>query len=327
VTTTRRSRRLLVAALAVVAAALLVYLTLHDGSKQQGAAVPAPAGIYLGMYAPNTEPGRFDTAEVEALETRLGRTFAIDHHYYEWRDPFPGSLEQADRDAGRIPMISWQPTGISLTDIAEGRYDDLLRARAGALKQFDRPVLLRLAHEPNGDWYTWSERYDRGPAVAGNTAAMYVRAWRHAHDVFAQAGADNVSWVWSVNFRDFPADNGADRYYPGDDAVDWVGIDAYNGGDALPGTTWTGIGPLIAPLYATYAPRKPIMLTEVGSAEAGGDKAAWVAGLAAELPRRYPEVKAVVWFSKDEWKVDSSPAALDAFSALAGSKTFSPAPG
>jgi hypothetical protein len=51
-----------------------------------------------------------------------------------------------------------------------------------------------------------------------------------------------------------------------------------------------------------------------------------VAGLAAELPRRYPEVKAVVWFSKAEWRIDSSPPALAAFTRMADSKTFSPGP-
>jgi beta-mannanase len=129
--------------------------------------------------------------------------------------------------------------------------------------------------------------------------------------------------VWSVNFRDFPAGNSADNYYPGDDVVDWVGIDAYNSGDVTPATSWTSIGPLIAPIYSRYAARKPIMLSEVGSVEHGGDKAAWVAGLAAELPRRYPAVKAVVWFnSSSEFRVDTSAAALSAFTRMATSKAF-----
>lgn len=300
------------------------YVWLRHDPAERGGAVPARSGIYLGVYAPNAEPGRFDTAVVQALESRLGRRFAINQHYYYWTNPFPTDLEPTDRAAGRTPLITWLPNDVALPDIAAGRYDTLLRDRAAALAGFGSPVLLRLAHEPNGDWYSWSAHYDRGRPIAGNTAASYVRAWRHIHAVFAAAGADNVSWVWSVNFRDYPSENRADAYYPGDDVVDWVGIDAYNSGDTNPATTWTGIGPLIAPVYGRYAARKPIMLTEVGSAERGGDKAAWIAGLAAELPRRYPDVGAVVWFSKEVWRVDSSPAALAAFIRMAGSPAFRP---
>jgi hypothetical protein len=310
---------------AVVAIAVGSFLLLEHDSVERGGPVPAQTDIYLGVYAPNSQPNRYDTTEVKALEARVGRRFAIDQHYYYWTDPFPTDLEPTDRAAGRLSMVSWLPNDIALTDITSGRYDELLRTRADAMKAFGGPILLRFGHEPNGDWYTWSEHYQRGPAIAGNTAASYVAAWRHVHDVFAKAGADNVSWVWSVNFRDFPAGNSADSYYPGDDVVDWVGIDAYNEGDVTPATSWTGIGPLIAPLYGRYAHRKPIMLTEVGSVEQGGDKAAWVAGLAAELPRRYPDVKAVVWFNKAEFRVDSSPAALAAFKRLATAEAFRPA--
>jgi glycosyl hydrolase family 26 len=324
-----RHRRLLHVALGaiavVVAITLVSYLAVDHDAAERGGAVPAAGGIYLGVYAPNRQPDRYDTTEVQALEARVGRRFAIDQHYYSWTDPFPTDLEPTDRSAGRLSMVSWKPNGVSLTDIASGRYDELVRTRAAAMKAFGGPILLRFGHEPNGDWYSWSEHYDRGPVIAGNTAASYVAAWRHVHDVFAKAGADNVSWVWSVNYRDFPAGNSADDYYPGDDVVDWIGIDAYNSGDVTPATSWTGIGPLIAPMYGRYAKRKPIMLTEVGSVEQGGDKAAWVNGLAAELPDRYPDVKAVIWFSKAAYRVDSSSAALSAFTRMATSKTFSAA--
>jgi Glycosyl hydrolase family 26 len=321
-----RLRNVLLAIATIGAVVAIVFLALHGHSGNRGGAVPAQAAIYLGIYAPGGAAGHIDATQTGRREAQVGRRFAIDQHYYNWTDPFPGDLELADRTAGRLPLITWQPTGIGLADIASGRYDTMLRARARALHAYARPVLLRLAHEPNGDWYTWSAHYDRGPRVAGNTAATYVSAWRHVHEVFADAGAGNVAWVWSPNFRDFPAENGADHYYPGDDVVDWVGIDAYNGGSSTSGTAWTGIGQLIGPLYAAYAPRKPIMLTEVGSADAGGDKAAWVDGLAAELPARFPAVKAVVWFDKAEWRVDSTPAAMAAFGRLAAAAAFSAAP-
>ena len=280
--------------------------------------VPARSTIYLGVYAPSGDgavvPVRAAGSAAGSRSTSTTTTGA---------DPFPGGLEQDDRRAGRIPLITWQPTGIRLADVAAGRDDALLRERAAALRAFGRPVLLRLAHEPNGDWYTWSEHYDRGAPIPGNTAATYVRAWRHVHAVFAAAGAANVAWVWSPNARDYPAGNRAERYYPGDDVVDWVGIDAYNG---VPRRRLDGIGPLIAPLYHRYAERKPVMLPEVAASDGDGRRAAWIDGLAAELPQRYPAVKAVVWFDRAEWQIDHAPPAFAAFARMAAARAFSARP-
>src|SRR5690349_24021953 len=40
----------------------------------------------------------------------------------------------------------------------------------------------------NGDWqFPWSAQLN------GNTPADYIAAWRHVHDLFAQAGATNVT--------------------------------------------------------------------------------------------------------------------------------------
>jgi hypothetical protein len=306
----------------VLAAAALAWLTWpRHGTR--GGAVPARSAIYLGVYAPSGGGAGSRTDAVARFERGLGRRVAIDQHYYDWTDPFPGRLEQDDARAGRIPLLTWQPTGVRLADVADGRDDALLRARAAALRSYGRPVLLRLAHEPNGDWYTWSEAYDRGPRIPGNTAAAYVRAWRHVHAVFAAAGADNVAWVWSPNFRDYPAGNRAERYYPGDDVVDWVGIDAYNG---VPGGQWTGVGPLIAPLYQRFARRKPLMLSEVGTSAGGGRRAAWIDGLAAELPARYPAVRAVVWFDRAAWEIDHDTRAFAAFARMARAGAFSARP-
>ncbi len=319
----RRPLWLALAAVAVLAVAAALIWLARPHRADRGGAVPAARSVYLGVYAPATTSAGAVTDRVTALERRLGRRFAIDQHYYDWTNPFPGSLERDDRAAGRIPLITWQPDGVSLAAIAAGRDDDLVRRRAADVRAFGRPVLLRFAHEPNGDWFDWSAAYDRGTPIGGNTAAAYVRAWRHLHAVFAAAGATNVAWVWSPNAEDFPASNTAARYYPGDDVVDWVGIDAYDGG---PATGWRGLGRLIAPLYDAYAERKPVMLSEVGAANDRGRGGAFIDGLAAELPMRYPRVRAVVWFDQSEWRLDAAAATMAAFGRLAASSRFSARP-
>ena len=110
--------------------------------------------------------------------------------------------------AGAVPMIVWEPwerplngyasptqAGASVAAIASGRYNTYIRGWARALAQYRRPVLIKFMHEMNRSWYPWSI------GVNGNTAAGYVRAWRHVHDLFRAAGATNVAWVWSLNTR------------------------------------------------------------------------------------------------------------------------------
>ena len=60
------------------------------------------------------------------------------------------------------------------------------------------------------------------------TPADYVAAYRHIHAVFAQYGVTKAVWAWvptgwKGNY------NKLAPYYPGNDVVDWIGWDPYNG--------------------------------------------------------------------------------------------------
>jgi len=52
---------------------------------------------------------------------------------------------------------------------------------------------------------------------------------------------------------------------------------------------------------------------------ARGDKAAWIAEAFAQLPVDFPRVRAVGWFNEatetGDWPIETSPAALAAFTA------------
>jgi len=88
-------------------------------------------------------------------------------------------------------------------------------------------------HEMNGDWFTWG--YVNGHN--GNTPQDFIDAFRYVVDVFRDAGADNVSWVWTINASwtdDFSV------AFPGEDYVDRMGMNGFNWGDFPKGThqTW-----------------------------------------------------------------------------------------
>ena len=158
-----------------------------------------------------------------------------------------------------------------------------------------------------------------------------MAAFRHLHDVFTARGATNVIWVWSPNATDAPevAGNHWTDYYPGDTYVDWVGIDGYNWGTATSFGRWQRFEDVFAPVYDDYADRKPIMIAETASTEAGGDKAAWIAQLRPALAERFPAVAAVVWFDQHketDWSFTSSPGTLAAFRTLGADELLSPLP-
>jgi Glycosyl hydrolase family 26 len=315
--TKERQRRIKYLIIAVMCAAALF---ISSGPGTQAVAVhpplAVPGRVIFGAFT--SSRGLSRAASVISREAQLGRRLAVDSHYYNWTDPFPGSAESADALAGRTPMITWW--GIDPALIVNGSQDSLITAHARAVRAYGRPLFLRWGAEMNGNWYAWS----------GHPSAFRA-AWRHIHDIFAAVGVHNAAWVWAPNADSHPGGtstsswNNWRNYYPGDAYVDWVGIDGYNWGSL---NSWQSFGQIFAPVYADYARRKPIMIAESGSVEAGGNKAAWLANAAAWI-KAHPSIAAVVWFDTSQsssgldWRVDSSASALRAYITMARDPYFS----
>ena len=154
--------------------------------------------------------------------------------------------------------------------------------------------MLRFMHEMNGTWYPWAI------TTNGNTEATYIAAWRHVHDLFAEAGASNVSWVWTINSFAGLDDPHRDlsRFYPGDDYVDWVSVTGFNWGDSLGFDAWRSVDEIFRGSYNELTRLgKPIMVSEIGTVAGGnGDPAEWIRRAISRFAEAYPEIKAVVWF-------------------------------
>jgi hypothetical protein len=317
------ARRALVAlailcCLGLLAAGVLLRARPHrgepagPGERPSGSLAPR-AGALLGAWV--TPPGDFTTAgrraAVSRLEADLGRRLDIDHHFYDFRKPFPTGDERWDLQHGRISMISWGDADTAR--VASGAEDRLVRARADAVRALGRPVLLRWFWEMDGRRY-------RGVA---RSPASYVAAWRHLHDVFAEQGADNVRWVWCPNASGFAA-GGAPRYYPGDAYVDWVCADGYS-------YPWTrqSFAQVFGPFHRWGARTgKPLMIGEFGAAEQDpGEKARWLRDARSALKGPLQRIAAVVYFDADrryDWRVDTTPASFQAFKAIAADPYFAP---
>lgn len=279
-------------------------------------------GVLLGGYVdPDARWSGNDAAKAEttAFESAIGRKLKLNMHFYAWTNTFPSGLEQWDLANGRTPVVSWEATG--LNPILSGSYDAMIRARADALKALGKPVFLRWGHEMNGNWYAWDGAHNNDPGKT-NGPAKYRAAWKRIHGIFRARGATNVVFVWAPNHENVPnvSWNSWRNYYPGDSYVDWVGIDAYNWGTSRSWSRWKWISTLIKPVYADYAARKPIMLAETSSAEAGGSKASWIANMRKYVKTSFPSVAAILWFQvkkENDWRTNSSSSAMTAYRAMA----------
>jgi beta-mannanase len=300
-------------------------------------AFPAPeAGALFGAFVgagPETEP---DTQSEELFvnqEGLIGRGWVIDNRFYDDKTDWVNDRTAWDIANHIIPLITWMPFGDGdpLDEINAGQHDAEITAQAQRAKTLGTQILLRWGHEMNGNWYPWSGSLSGGDDDGGtNTGpAKYVAAWKHVHDLFVQAGATNVVWVWCINVADVPDApwNHWTNYYPGDDYVDWVGLDAYNWGSSSTCCVWTTFQDLVDTPYQDYVGKKPMMLPETASAEVGGDKAQWITDMHNLLKTEYTDIKGVVWFDinkETDWRIASSPTALAAYKAMALDPYFSP---
>lgn len=287
----------------------------------QPAAAAAQTPIQLGAYVPGA-PG--DAAILDSYSSMVGRKPDIVMMFRNLNGPLLYSPEITNLSArGETPLVTLEPyagSGMAaFNDIASGKYDSYFRKEADALRGLNMTVMLRFAHEmnlPSNDW---------GPGKAGNTEANYVEAWRHIVSIFRQEGANNVKWVWAPNVdyggRAFTG------YFPGDEWVDYVGLDAYNLG-ASEGESWETFERLFSSSYATITKlsTKPVIITETSSSEIGGSKAEWIENTFFKtIPQKMPRVQAVVWFDQSkerDWRVDSSQTSLDAYRKVVASSAY-----
>jgi hypothetical protein len=278
------------------------------------ALIPPTEGSWLGAYVHFEDPK--DVANLEAqvltLNASLARPLDIDHHYIRWGALMAGDLARFDLQHGMIPMLSWQ--GIASTRIESGAEDEWIRTQARAVHALGLPVLIR---------YGWE--MDIHPEWSGSPGE-FVAAWRRIHAIFVQEGARNASWVWSPTSGGF-ATGQAQRFYPGEDAVDWIGADGYNWAPGRPGAAWRPFERIFRSFYAWAARSdKPLMIAETGTQERGpGEKAGWLADMAAAIRSNLPRIRAVVYFdshARYDWRLETSPESFDAFRTIASAPPF-----
>jgi len=337
----RKSGYALAALVAGVGAALAGAVATPAAAAPGGCVTDAKlvpsCGVLWGAAA-----GGFTTVardqELRTWERTSGRTSTIFHAYHKGDEKFPTAAEIAmARDAAhpRVLLLNWRVEyGSTWAAVAAGRHDARIDAFAARVKAtFPEKFFLVLNHEPEDDV--------RPAAGSGMTAKDFAASYRHVIERLRARGVGNVvSVVAYMGNERWMAQSWWKDLYPGDDVVDWVGLDSYV--SAEPGYYHNGMfadlldrraptGPGFYEWATTRHPAKPVMVAEWGVYHRVGkvvDKSRQFDSVLPELAKR-PKIKALVYFdTKDDAtgdrdiSIDSAASSAAAFRRLAASPVF-----
>lgn len=215
---------------------------------------------------------------------------------------------------GAVPMIDLSPPkSVTLRSIVAGSQDSALRQYAEALHRWNHQFLFRLFPEMNGSWESYS------PGVHGNTTAQFRAAWRHIVRLFRRYHATKVRFVWNVDKELNRPRVTLRSLWPGNQYVDWTGIDVFDREDKAHGTfpnPVTALRHTVADIHRLT--HKPIILAESGTVSSAR-KGSWIRELFSGTSKL--GVKAVVYFNEVvhptasttiNWRLNSTQAALRA---------------
>ena len=307
-------------------------------------------GAYFGL---NLDWGS-ETA-LEATE-RLGRTPAVWVQFARFpldagsRGNLDTFIEQV-AEVGGLALITLEPHD-GLAAVTEEAAVELADLLAGYWADHGVRSFVRFAHEMNGSWYPWAQQpteyvaafrrvakavHERSPGSAMIWAPNEGSGYPFTGGPFAAAAKSAAGRTLDTDGDGeiTKADDPYAPYYPGDTAVDWIGVSLYHWGreypwgenelprsgafEALIRGTVTGSrkdAVEIPDLYAVYAEghHKPMAIVETAilydpAAPAGGPteaelKASWFTEVFASAIRsEFPQIKMVNWF---EWRKTES---------------------
>ena len=261
------------------------------------ASLEPTAGCYLGAFIDRDDALKNkyhdenwqEHGTNEEFQEKTCVTHAVNFMYVSYGQQFPKLWVEHCKKSNVIPHIAWEPRSLN-----EVRNDGYLQNWAKACGDAQWPIFIRFAGEMNGFWTPYNKN-----------AKLYREKFRLMHSVL-KAAAPQVATIWCVN--SIPVET-IENYYPGDDGCDWVGINLYSVPyyDSNPNRPAFMDNPvsLVEPIYKLYAARKPIAICEYGASHQSKvdmkdrtdfaiDK---MCQLYTALPRLFPRVKSINWFS------------------------------
>jgi hypothetical protein len=313
--------------------------TAAPPSCTTGALLVPTCGVLWGAAAGGFTDAPRDQA-LKDWEAMTGRTATIYHTYHKGDEKFPTAAEMAmtaDPAHPRVLMLNWKVSYNSTwAKTAAGAQDARIDAWANYIRTTypTKKFFLVLHHEPEND----VDATAGSGMTAKDFAAMYrhvilrLRADKVTNAVNVLAYMGNEKWMAQSWWKDL---------YPGDDVVDWIGLDSYvsvekgyyHYGDfgSLLDRQPTGGGPGFYNWSATTHPSKPIMVAEWGMYHRLAYPTSKATAFNSVVPQltKHPKVKGVVYFdtASDDTgdrniAVNSTADSLTAFKQVAANPIF-----
>jgi hypothetical protein len=219
------------------------------GATAGGTAAPtttAPAttnaallGVYRGAAPGNESIGAQSLQDLQAYVTFLGRApdLALDFQdvdtwpNQEWPDWQASAWQALPQYRLVIGGTGAFPQTGNWAQAASGAYDDHWRTlgeRLVATGQDD--AILRGPHEFNGDWFNYRVGHD--------DVEHFITAWRRWVTVMRSVPGQHFTFDWNPIIGTQYRLPHAEDAWPGDDYVDHVALDVYDGGSDLYPDGW-----------------------------------------------------------------------------------------
>ena len=211
--------------------------------------VEPSSGIYHSAYPDfgGTED-IVTTKRITDFENLVNKEIVWAYFSNNWYDNIHFPLTEVDviKSAGKIPFIRIMPRtnfdeggpdpNYTMQKILDGNFDSELTQWAIDASNTNTPLLVEFGTEVNGNWFPWNGQYNGAGETSeyGDTdypdgAERFRDAYRHIVDICNANGANNITWFFHVDAYSEPdVDwNKIDKYYPGDNYVDWIGVSVY----------------------------------------------------------------------------------------------------
>lgn len=273
------------------------FSSLFDATFAHGAALGTGTyakwepknGCYIGAFIEREPTLHGDIAQFEALTKKKHASYFT---YVGYGQPFPTAWVASVKAQQASPHIAFEPNE-GLQKVVDSDY---LRSWAKEAAKAECPIFLRWASEMNGPW----TKYSGDPALYREKFALVSQIMKEE--------APNVAMVWTP-FAE--PQNLIDQYYPGDEWVDWVGLNIYsvyvNNGDPKQPAWQKDPVAWLKFIYDRYATRKPVHISEFAATIQCKGTGKDTTDFAIEkmtrfytaLRKEYPRVKSVNWFCLD----------------------------
>jgi hypothetical protein len=128
----------------------------------------------------------------------------------------PGIWRKLNPARNVVWSVQLTAKGTGLADVASGMHDAEFEAAAKAIAEAQPRAIIRLGWEMNLADSAW---------FAKGQEADYIKAFRHVVEIFRRYSSD-FKYDWCPGWG--TQDLAADLVYPGDDVVDYIGLDVYD---------------------------------------------------------------------------------------------------